>query len=245
MRLLIALILSSSYSYSVGELPSWQKRHAEGWAWYHDFKNSEEEPEEKQETSKDPREILKQAREDLERALARALLDPSEENVFAYMVLQKEWVDKSKNLSKTWMKNILKHPEIGVQSPTTQYGIQVRKEVDSLRRKNIIQEISKNYILVFFYEGKNLFSQEFSKVVTLFLKRHPWIIRPIAVDGVVLQNFPKSLQDASFANDMKVSIFPSLFLVDMFSKKAIPIAFGMATVGQIEDNILTQFGDIE
>ena len=65
----------------------------------------------------------------------------------------------------------------------------------------------------------------------------------MSIDGIVSTNFPKSLKDTSIAQEMGVNIFPALFVVDLTTLEAIPLAFGMVSVSQIEDNITMQLED--
>ncbi len=222
------------------EQTAWQKRHAEGWAWYHNFEKPEE-PDEASAEPKDPIVILNIAKEELERTLAKAMLEPTKENVLAYMVLQNKWVNQSKDFSHLWQQNILEHPEVYSLMPTTQYGVQVRKNVDSAARNKLIKKLSKSSMLLFFYEGENAFSQAFSRVVREFSKQHNWMVKPVSIDGVIAKDFPRSIRDASIAEEMQVKTFPALFLMDVRTLTAIPLAFGMATISQIEENIVMQF----
>jgi conjugal transfer pilus assembly protein TraF len=218
----------------------WQERHAEGWAWYHNFKN----PQEKkiaEEPPTDPIELLTNVKKEVERALAQAILDPTKENVLAYMLLQKKWILQSAHFSKIWQKNILEHPEVASLLPTTQYGVQAKKENDTIIKTKFIQNISKSHLLLFFYEGGNVFSKIFTEVVFDFAKQYQWEVKAISVDGITLSVFPESIKDNSIAEEMNVHYFPSLFAVDIVSRKATPLAFGMASIGQIEENIAMQF----
>jgi conjugal transfer pilus assembly protein TraF len=222
---------------------SWQQRHAEGWAWYHDFEK-EEEPEEET-PPPDPILVLKIAKEELERSLAKAILEPTEKNVLEYMMLQKKWTDQSRYFSRLWQYNLLEHPEIASLTPTTQYGIQIKKEEDAESRQKLIQDLAKDHTLVFFYEGGNPFSQAFSQVVKLFSKQYHWQVKAVSVNQSILKDFPNSISDPSIAEEMNVSFFPALFVADMKTMTATPVAYGMVTVSQIEENIVMQFGEEE
>lgn len=235
MRLMLAICFFL-FDVAYADLP-WKDRHAEVWAWYHDFKISEPVKEKPQ----DPIEVLTEIKKDLERTLAKALLDPSKENIQEYIILQKRWVDQSKTFSENWQLVILEHPELASLVPTTQYGIQVKKSVDQEQRKILIKELSSQNTLVFFYEGGNAFSQAFAFVVKQFSYEYGWEVKPISVDGLILRDFPQSISDRGVADEMDIHFFPALFAVDVKTRQAKPLAFGMVTVSQIEDHIAMQF----
>ena len=241
-KLIPLLLLPLSFLHANEQELPWQSRHAEGWAWYHDDKKIPEPQKlEELELPKDPIIILSTAKEELERSLAKAMLEPTKENILVYMALQKKWVDQASFFSQLWRINVLEHPELASLTPTTQYGVQVRKEVDSRARKTLINTLTQNTTLLFFYEGKNAYSIAFSNAVSEFSKQYRWEVKAITVDGTVLSNFPYSMQDSSIAKEMNVDTFPSLFITETSTLKAVPIAFGMATINQIEENISIQF----
>lgn len=239
------LILFASFQIGESQEEPWQKRRAEGWAWYHDLKEPKDnlENEGKQEKEKDPIKIMQTHREELERSLAKAMLEPTKKNILDFMILQKKWTNQSAYFSELWLKNVLENPEVASLVPTTQYGVQVKKKIEAKERKAFIQALANQSILIFFYEGKNPFSQAFAEVLKEFMKIYKWIIKPVSIDGVILKDFPDSIRDSSIANEMQVNYFPSLFVVDRITKEAKPIAYGMATISNIEENILIQFKD--
>lgn len=235
--LLIFLVSISAYA---NEQKSWPARHAEGWAWYHDFEKQT--PIERNEViKKTPLEEITLAKQELETALAVAMLNPTKDNVLVYMSLQKKWIEQSTYFSRLWQINVLEHPELAYLTPTTQYGVQVKKEVEEKSRQAFLKKLGNTHVLLFFFEGNNPFSQAFAEVVTLFSQQHHWSVKPVSVDGMLLKEFPQSLRDNSVAQEMNIHFFPALLSVDMSSLKATPLAFGLVTVRQIEDNILMQF----
>lgn len=237
------IIFSFCFLNAVEEQPlPWQARRSEGWAWYHDYERPPE-PKILEEKPKDPLIVMDLVKEELERALAKAVLEPTKDNILCYMVLQKRWINQAGDFSRLWQQNVLEHPELSSLTPTTQYGVQVKKEVDAAFKKTLIQFLAKGNALLFFYEGKSPFSQAFGKVVKEFAKQYNWPVKPISVDGVIFSNFPNTITDNSIAQEMNVNIFPALFAVDMATLKGTPLAFGMVTVSQIEENIVMQFED--
>jgi len=236
-------LIPSLLSFSIqGEelVTPWQNRHAEGWAWYHD-RAQKEEIQCEQELVKDPVAILAEAKLELENALALAMLEPNQKNILEYITLQKKWTNQAADFSSLWQLTVLDHPELASLHPTTQYGVQVRKKMETAMRKAFILDLSQKTILLFFYEGGNAFSQAFVTILKDFASSYKWAIKAVSVDGLILKDFPQSLLDRTIANDMNVNFFPSLFIVNPQTLKAKPIAYGMATVSQIEENILMQF----
>jgi len=237
-------LIIPGYLSAVHEVQPWQKRHAEGWAWYHDFERPKEE-EKPPERPTDPILILRIEKENLERALAKAMLEPTPENTMSYMILQKKWISHAAEFSRSWQYSLLEHPELASMTPTTQYGVQIKKEQETIKRNLLIKALAHDHTLLFFYEGGSAYSQAFSNVVKAFVEQHHWNVKSVSVDGVILKDFPLSINDKSIAKEMGVTIFPAIFIANTTTLSAVPVAFGMSTVSQVEDNIVMQFGELK
>ena len=159
----------------------WLERKAEGWFWYED----REKKQKVEEQLEPPTPLLTSLpassaqipltateemaliRKDLEERLNKAMLDPTEENVIAYMHMQQHWIHQSAQFSQVWLRNLLNAPELDsrLHDPVTQYGVQVQKQILREQREERIRDLAKTYGLFFFYEGNNKVSQAFSFVV--------------------------------------------------------------------------------
>lgn len=218
---------------------AWIDRKAEGWAWYED-PNKEDE---KTSIPKEKPESIEQVRKELEDRLSKALLNPTDENIREYMKEQQKWVNKSEQFAIAWAKILLQHPELDetLKNPTSQYGIQLKEHIRQQKRRVKIEELARNNGLFFYYEGNAKTSQAFSEVVTNFAEKYGWTVLAISIDDVLLPDFPSSKLDNGISKMMQVKVFPSLYIVDPKQKLVTPIAYGLATLSDIENNIDTQF----
>jgi len=235
-----AFLLPASTLYA-----GWLDGKAEGWAWYEDKQQEETAPEESTSQVKQPTasETLFEIKKDLEEKLALAVLNPTEENISEYMEHQKKWIDQSAKFGMVWSHILMNNPSLDrtVAHPVSQYGIQIKKKLEAEETKELISSLAAKNGLIFFYEGKDKFSQAFAKVVDNFCRIYKWEVFPISVDGAILDLFPESEKDNGISTKMSASIYPALYVVEPESRKATPIAFGFVTIDQIEKNIRTQF----
>lgn len=221
----------------------WLDRKAEGWAWYEDKKIVE--PEEKGEalaTPKTAKEHLKKIKEELEEKLAISVINPTQENVKAYMELQQKWINQSAHFSQAWTQVLLGNPNLDstIENPVSQYGIQIKKRMEQEKRKKLIESIAKKTGLFFFYEGGNPMSQAMSQVVSRFEKEYNWSTISISVDTIILPDRPQSRLDNGIATKMGVTLYPSLYLVSPVDATITPIAYGFLPMDQVENNIENQ-----
>ena len=236
------LFLLFFVSYNPFLFSGWLDRKAEGWAWYEDLEKKEK-PEEKQRILS-PAEELSNAKKELEEKLAAAVLHPSEENVLNFMAEQKRLIEQSEAFSKIWTKILLKYPTMDgtiTNYPVSQYGIQVRREIDKENKEQLIKLLAKEHGLFFFYEGKKKTSQAFSLVVKEFAKRYQWEVLAISMDNVFLEGFSNNKLENGMTKTLNINTFPSLFVINPNTNETVPIAFGLSTLDQIENNIVMQF----
>lgn len=226
----------------------WLDRKAEGWAWHEKKQKEESVQDEVSEPidSKSSKEQIAEVKEKLEELLATALISPTEENIYAYMQLQYEWLEKSSNFSQMWAKTLLNSPQLNssvTDRPTTQYGIQLHKHIKKSRMKELIQSLCQDHGLFLFYEGGSKISQALSMVLLEFSKQYNWEIVPISIDGIMLEAMPTSRIDNGLSHNLGITVFPAVFIINPMTKEATPIAYGLASLDQILQNISLQFED--
>lgn len=232
----------------------WLDRKAEGWAWYEEREKKETREDEKtedilppppvQQSSYPYLEKLDKFKKDYEEHLAKAVLEPTEENVAQLMVEQKKRLDQSTTFSKLWSQILLKYPELDESVtgfPVTQYGIQLQKQAIEEQRESFIKSLAQESGLFFFYEGSSKASLGFAFVVKEFAKKYHWQILAICVDGIQIDEFENHKFDNGISKKWAIKQYPSLYIVYPQSQEIIPIAFGLSTIDQIESNIALQF----
>lgn len=101
--------------------------------------------------------------------------------------------------------------------------------------------MAKQATLLFLYKGKNVNSEALPKILSKFSKQYQWEVISISIDGVICSHFPQSIYDPTFAKEMGVKTFPSLFVVDMSTLNATSIDGNIITINEIEENVLSIF----
>lgn len=231
----------------------WLDRKAEGWFWYEDripIEKKDEPVVAQSPITSIPSSIppltateeMALMRKELEERLNLAILAPTETNVLAYMQMQQHWVNQSSQFSRTWLINLLNHPELDARltaGPITQYGVQVQKQILREQMEEQIRSLTQSHGLFFFYEGANKVSQAFSYVVKEFSEKYEWQVFAISHDGVLIPGFETQVNQG-IVERLGVENFPSLYLVEPKQQIIIPIAFGLSSIDQIEENIKLQ-----
>lgn len=235
----------------------WHDRKAEGWVWFEEkedpkiSKKTEEPfpiekpiPEEVKSKiiKKDQEKELEAFKKELERSLKVATWDPKPENVAVYQRMQLIALEKSIEFGRIWQQNLLNQPALdaSIESPSSYYGTQLQKTLRHQEKENRLHELAKNYGLLFFYEGASLSSQATAEIVKNFANKYQFELYGLSHDQHLIEGIQNQSLGQQFIDSLKLTIFPSLYLVDPDNNRLIPIAYGMVAQEKIEDNILMQ-----
>lgn len=238
LRLSISLFLITG-----GLQAGWIERKAEGWAFYEDEERSQERVSKEEPAPPSPQEQLHEVKRNLEMLLADALLNPTPDNTLRYMKAQQDWLLKSARFSNSWRKVLLAHPELDPTATSfavSHYGRQIQKNLMQEEKDQLILSLTKQYGLFFFYEGGSKISQAFAKVVKAFTVKYQWTLVGITVDGISLSEIPTQA-DSNTSEKLGIRIFPALIAFDPKTHVAVPLAFGLKALDQIENSVLLQF----
>ncbi len=223
---------------------SWYDQKLEGWYYFEDPKSSQEKP---PITPEDADAYIALESRKLKQLLSLAIVSPTEENVAEYMRAQRKWILQSNAFAQTWGKTLLEHPELGdfLTTPTSSYGILAKKALDTQQRKELLQKLSQDYFLLFFFKGGDPLSQKAAEVLHLFASTNRWKYKAVSLDGIGLPQFETFELDKGISDLFVVRATPSLFVVNPTEMQAYPVGAGLLTVSEIEQNIEMQFGGLD
>ena len=222
----------------------WHDRKAEGWAWYEDLQKPVKEEAPKPQTTAQQ---MQQARENIEEKLAKAVLEPTPENIKSYMEEQQKLLERSALFAKVWAQVLLNHPHLDYTAthlPVSQYGLQFYKNELQEKKETLIGILAKDFGLFYFYEGKNEISSVFGPIVRDFAQKYDYKTIAISIDDTEIEGFEGSKKDNGITQALGIHVTPALYLINPKTNVAIPIAFGLVAVDKIEDNIVLQFKEL-
>ena len=243
-RVLIACLWLSICFHSIAHA-GWLDRKAEGWAWYED--RAPKEAGESSNESQKPMtatEMMAESRKQLEESLATAVLNPTQENILAYILIQRRWLDQTSQFSEGWVRLLLDHPELDPTAfdfPVSHYGRGLSRQLKDQEKESYIRRLSQQYGLVFFYNGGDRVSQAFGQIVQQLGKKYDWEVYGVSCDGILLDGYLNNQTDQGMASEFGLTRFPALFAVNPGSNEVVPIAYGLASLDKVEDNLILRF----
>lgn len=234
-KLIVCLLICSvcAKTYAI----SFYDQHAVGWHWYDDPKEIKVAV---KDDKQDPIIRMKAVKEALERSLDAAVLNPTSQNIKNYIALQNQVSDRASHFTRAWQYVLLQNPllDYSVRHPTNQIGTQVYTDVHHQQEDAAIYALAKHSGLFFFYKSTCPYCVRFAPIVKAFSERYGIAVIPITTDGVALSEFPNSRIDQGQAKRFNVTVTPSLFTVNPYTQKAIPVTHGLMSESDLRQRIL-------
>lgn len=224
------------------------QRKAEGWHFYEELFRDDPSPVSPKAPQKegalsgdpsDPVSRLKAFRKRVEYLKAAAVMDPTRENVQAYMTIQKQLMARSSRFAQRWMEVVYTTPHLDytIQHPTSQAGRHVYLDQQKEKRDQQVRALSQTYGLFFFFSNTCAYCKSFAPIVKAFADTYGWEVMAISMDGSHLPEFPQAVRDNGTARSLGVQFVPTLLAVNPVDQQTIPLSHGMSSQDQILDRI--------
>ncbi|MCR9192613.1 MAG: type-F conjugative transfer system pilin assembly protein TraF [Gammaproteobacteria bacterium] len=217
--------------------------HEKGWYWHDDPKpilRKKEKVVRKKEAAAAPDKTWKLIGHTVEVAMARAILDPTPENVAIARKMQRKLTKQASIFSERWTLDLLLNPEQdeSLVNPNSSAARGLYNQENSIVKDLAVQALSKSSGFIYFYEGGEAYSEKMAEVLKDFGNQYQIGIIPISVNNHISFVFPKSLVDSGQAQMMHVKHIPAIFSIHPKTNRPMPIAYGVVSHSELKDNIL-------
>jgi conjugal transfer pilus assembly protein TraF len=240
--LIVKCFLLLAFLGSRAAFASWYDQKLEGWYYFEEQSSSQENP---PITPEEADELIALESRKLKQLLSLALVLPSPENVEQYIRAQRRWIQQSNMFAQTWGKTLLEHPNLGdyLTTPTSSYGILAKRAYEVNRRKELIQNLSKDYFLLLFFKGKDPFSEKMAEVVLLFSSTNGWKYKAVSLDGIGVSQLEEFEIDKGISQNFGIGGTPCFYIVNPIENQIYPVGAGLISVSEIEENIEIHLGE--
>lgn len=170
-----------------------------------------------------------------------AIVNPTEDNLKAYIAFQEEQMQRASVFADQWRRTLWSNPDLkyegrpvnatGIASFDTGYGQQVRTS---------LSQLANTHGLYFFFRSDCPFCHSMAPTLKLLEQSHGIRIVAISLDGGTLPQFPNAITDKGQALALGVRSVPSYFLASPRTGSVYPLGTGVLSLGTIEDRIYTQ-----
>jgi conjugal transfer pilus assembly protein TraF len=169
-----------------------------------------------------------------------AIMRPSEANVRRYMEMEASVVARASYFADVAQRVAWSTPALDPTlqgRPVNAKALQVfeRRQLDE--RAASVAALGKDHVLFFFYRSDCPYCHAFAPTLASFQSRHGIQIVAVSLDGGPMPGFPGARPDNGIATALKVEQVPAVFLAQPFSRKIMPIGFGVLSESQLLERI--------
>ena len=178
---------------------------------------------------------------------AAAILDPSPENVTAYVRYQREQLDRSSMFADVWQRALWQDPGLDytLQRPVSTLGKRAWIDARNVNRDVVMAQLSQRYGVFYFYASSCSACDVFSPILKAVSDKFGMSVLAVSMDGGPSAVFPNYMVDTGqyeklgMGSDRQV---PALVLFDSVTKQPMPIGYGILSQDEIMDRVfqLTQ-----
>lgn len=241
---------------SVGE--TYWRRQQEGWFWYRDAPPAATRKPAKPRANPPPApadsvngnpassvtpEIAAHAaiKAQLERALAVAYMNPTEDNVRAYLALQTQAVRRASTFADAWQKVVWATPEFDftLERPVNAAALEVYDRERQATQVRTVEQLARTHVLFFLFRSDCPYCQQFAPQLRRFEQRFGLPVFAISLDGGALPDFPDARADNGIAATLNVTQVPALFLASPRTQVITPIGYGVLSESELLERLQT------
>jgi len=177
----------------------------------------------------------------LDELKARAILEPTEANVIAYVRFQREQLDRASTFSDTWQRALWQNPDLDytLQRPVSTVGKRLWLDNRKADRDAVLTNLGQRYGLFYFYAQSCGACEVFAPILRSVTDSHRMSVMAVSMDGGPNRKFPNYVVDSGQRARMGVpgNETPALVLFDTQTKRTIPVGYGVLSADEIMDRI--------
>jgi len=179
----------------------------------------------------------------LDELRAKAILEPSTENVAAYIRYQREQLDRASTFADVWQRAIWQDPSLDytLQRPVNTLGKNAWLEARKSDQAATMAALSRRYGLFFFYSSSCGACEAFSPVLKGLSEQYNLSVLPVSMDGGPIGPFRNYVVNRGQYERMGLQggQVPALVLFDTVTKKPIPVGYGVMAADEVMQRIFT------
>ena len=218
-----------------------------GWHFYCD--RQEEEPHDIEPSPAPPSgqadrsasERIEAMRRTLEEARAEAILNPTTENVTAYLRLQQETLQRAAVFSDAFRRTVWATPALDytLRRPVGALAKQVWSDGRRQAREAALARLGERYGLIYLGHAGCAGCKVFGPLLRAFAQRHGLDVLAVSLTGAALEGWPEAVADNGRAARLGLgnAPVPALVLFDTKTKTVLPVGFGVMAEDQMAERI--------
>jgi len=170
-------------------------------------------------------------------ARARAVLEPSEANVAAYLQLQRAALDRAATFSDAFRRTVWAEPALDytLRRPVGALAKHLWADARRAEREGVLRRLGERYGLIYLGDEACAACRVFGPLLRAFALRHGLDVLAVSRSGRPLDGWPEAVADGgrSAALGLEGVPLPALVLYDTRTRRVRPVAFGVVAEDQL------------
>lgn len=246
LQLFVALPAQASSSEGMIEDPAqsnsdWCEQRKLGSYFYCSKPKPKEKPAQAAPAPSSAAERLDAITQDLREKKAKAILEPTEENIAAYVKFQREQLDRSSHFADQWQRLLWQDPELDytLERPVGTLAKRLFTDARKVNRETALAHLSERYGLFYFFASDCGACTIFSPILKSVADSSKLTVMAVSTDGGPSEHFPKYVVDSGQRERMGVptKAVPAVVLFDTQTKTAIPVGYGVLAADELMERI--------
>jgi conjugal transfer pilus assembly protein TraF len=185
-----------------------------------------------------------------ERRLKIAIMDPSEENMRAYLEANKFFLAKSAMFADMWRRTTWANPtlDFNARNPNANFAQTSIRLERNAQKEDVVRELGqRKYGVLFFARSDCPYCKLQAPVLAELQRKFGVEVMAISVDKRPIEGFPGARADNGISFRVTgghgISVFPSMYLVSSDRPEAVMLGSGVLALDEMIEriNVLTQY----
>lgn len=181
--------------------------------------------------------------EQLDELKAKAILEPTTENLTAYMHYQREQLDRASTFADVWGRAVWQNPDLDytLERPINSLGKQTWMADRKAEKASTMKALSQRYGVFYFYSSACSACRVFGPIIRSISDQYGLEVLAVSMDGGPNETFPRYAVNTGQYERMGLTgnQVPALVLFDTQTKQPIPIGYGLMAADDVIDRIFT------
>ena len=186
-------------------------------------------------------ERIREMRRALEEARAAAILEPTAENVAAYLRLQQETLQRAAVFSDVFRRTVWATPELDytLKRPVGALAKRLWSDERRAARDAALARLGERYGLIYLGHAGCAGCRVFGPLLRAFSSRFRLDVLAVSLTGEALEGWPEAVPDNGRAAKLGLAgaPVPAVVLFDTKTKRVLPVGFGVMAEDQLAERI--------
>jgi len=169
-------------------------------------------------------------------AKAKAILQPTYNNVRQFFLLQAQMIKQAEQFQKMYQLVSTTQPQRPDDNPNPVYQREL-KQHQATKLKAQLKQLSQTHGLFFIYKSDCPYCHEFAPIVKRFAKAYGFVVKAVSADGQPIEQFPDAAADNGAIKLLNPEgIYPSLFIANPQTGLVMPLSWGLSSWSNLHEN---------